>query len=71
MISILDSDKCTGCLLCIDVCPKEAIIRKVDDKTGFQFPVIDISKCIDCGICSNLCPSINQFHKTMPIFICQ
>lgn len=64
MISILDSDKCTGCLLCIDVCPKEAIIRKVDDKTGFQFPVIDISKCIDCGICSNLCPSINQFHKT-------
>jgi len=42
-------DKCTGCTLCVRVCPFGAI--KVEDKKA----VIDLSKCNLCGACVDSC----------------
>ena len=53
-ISIL-KDKCTGCLSCLDICPKNAIKKNIDNE-GFFYPIIDNSKCVECGACAANCP---------------
>jgi len=44
----LDSEKCTNCLKCLDVCPME--IKKVED-IGLS------TDCIMCGRCVDCCPT--------------
>lgn len=58
---ILDRTKCTGCGICKEICPKEAIeIKNVPKEDGEKAkpPIIDIDeqKCHYCGICNSLCP---------------
>jgi len=45
----IDKEKCTGCEVCVNVCPTEAI-SMVDGKAQ-----IDANKCIDCGKCAQIC----------------
>jgi 4Fe-4S ferredoxin len=57
----LDRDKCTGCGICITVCPKEAIERGpvgAADKKLSDVPavLVDEKKCSFCGVCVHLCP---------------
>jgi Fe-S-cluster-containing hydrogenase component 2 len=47
----IDSKKCTGCGLCVDVCPVEAI--SMENKKA----KVDADKCVDCGQCVEQCPS--------------
>ena len=47
--------RCTGCNMCVSVCPEQAISLSTD-AFGFWYPLIDNSVCIDCGACSRLCP---------------
>ncbi len=47
---ILIEEKCTGCTVCMQNCPTQAI-RVVDGKAQ-----ITPEKCIDCGICIRVCP---------------
>ncbi len=42
---------CTGCGICIEVCPYEGAI-KIED----NLPIIDYEKCNSCGICFHKCP---------------
>ncbi len=55
----LSKDKCCGCALCQNVCPKSAI-KMIPDKYGYKYPVIDQKKCIDCGLCRKNCIFINH-----------
>lgn len=55
----LSKDKCCGCALCQNVCPKSAI-KMIPDKYGYTYPVIDQNKCIDCGLCRKNCIFINH-----------
>jgi len=56
---IIDSAKCKGCLLCVDVCPKKVL--ETDEKQvnakGYN-PVIcvDEEACTSCAICARICP---------------
>jgi len=58
---ILLMDKCTGCSMCQQVCPANAIdMVKVEgswpqNKLG-RFPRIDEHKCTFCGLCVEYCP---------------
>ena len=54
-----DSQKCVGCLFCIQTCPKEAISRTIEK--GVAFNVVDMEKCVMCGICDYICTS-NAFQ---------
>jgi len=45
-----NSEKCTLCQICIDICPEKAIILKNQDL------VFDYKKCIRCYCCSEMCP---------------
>ncbi|PWR70418.1 4Fe-4S binding protein [Methanospirillum stamsii] len=59
---ILDNDVCTGCGICSEVCPEEAIVvgavggvRRglVDDAASIR---VDETKCSYCGVCVIMCP---------------
>jgi heterodisulfide reductase subunit A len=52
VISVVDSDMCTGCGTCTDNCPYGAI-RK--DETSGKAVVTDVI-CKGCGICATNCP---------------
>jgi len=47
----IDGEKCTGCGLCVDACPVEAISLE-NDKAK-----VDAEKCVDCGQCVEECPN--------------
>ena len=47
----VDTEKCTGCSLCLKACPFNAI--KVENKLA----VIDLDLCNYCGACAEECPS--------------
>lgn len=49
----LSDEECTGCGLCENVCPVNAI-RMEEDECGFLQPVIG-EKCIDCNLCQLKC----------------
>jgi ferredoxin len=51
MSAVVDNDKCTGCGLCVDVCPVEAISLE-DDKAK-----VAPDKCTECGQCVEECPN--------------
>ena len=51
MAAEVDSEKCTGCGLCVDVCPVE-VIKMEDD-----IAVVDADGCTDCGACVDECPN--------------
>ena len=51
----VDEDKCSGCAVCISMCPYDALkLKKVDDHSVLE---IDDLKCKRCGLCVTACPS--------------
>lgn len=59
MIDGLLREKCTGCSACYNICPKNAISMKQDNKE-FLYPEIDWNKCIKCNLCEKICPSMTK-----------
>lgn len=51
---------CTGCGVCCEICPVEAIQMKPDAK-GFLIPRVDEEKCVHCGRCVAGCPTQVDF----------
>lgn len=59
---LCEKNKCTGCGLCKEVCPKQAISFEYD-RLGFRYPHIEAEKCVECGLCSKKCPELNPVDK--------
>lgn len=47
----LDENKCTGCGMCLDVCPHE--VFKMNSK---HVVIQNRDACMECGACSQNCP---------------
>ena len=47
-IYIVDPDTCTGCLTCVEVCPRDVMFEQKHS----EVPV----KCVLCGECALTCP---------------
>jgi 2-oxoglutarate ferredoxin oxidoreductase subunit delta len=55
----VDFDRCKGCELCTEACPKKIveIQREKLNKEGFYTAVcIDDAACISCAFCAMMCP---------------
>ena len=50
LITYSINENCTGCLLCLQACPEEAISGKKKERHA-----IDPNKCIKCGACRSIC----------------
>jgi len=48
-IPAINAEECTGCGLCVDACPQDAL-SLVDDVA-----TINEAECIECGICLDEC----------------
>ena len=48
--AFVDAGICTGCGVCVDTCPTQAIA--MEDNIA----KVDIDKCTGCGICVDSCP---------------
>ena len=59
MIDLISKEQCTGCEMCGDLCPQEAISYRQEDN-GFWYPVINKNKCSGCGLCREKCPVLNS-----------
>lgn len=57
---------CTGCGLCVSICPFEAI-SMIENQEGFLIPNVDNIKCKECGRCAKDCPSIHRLEKKHPL----
>lgn len=60
MEEICSIEKCTGCGVCNNVCPKKAIKMVERDDTGHFTYSIDDDLCIDCGVCKKKCPTLQK-----------
>lgn len=47
----LDSDKCNGCGMCVEVCPHA--VFALDSK---KVQIVDRDACMECGACAVNCP---------------
>ena len=57
----LNKNKCTGCGICMEICPREAIeVTRTPKAEGEEAkpPTVNISKekCNYCGMCEAICP---------------
>lgn len=57
-IKLLEKNLCTGCGVCSNICPYNAIEMKAD-REGFLFPEIN-EKCMQCGLCAKRCPQLSK-----------
>lgn len=62
MKEICDSRLCTGCGVCISICPKKCI-QFIENDEGFLYPSINHERCINCSLCTKSCPILNNFES--------
>ena len=48
-IAQIDARKCTGCGICVEICPAGAIVLN-------DIAIVDKKKCVGCGACVDNCP---------------
>ncbi|MBR7081240.1 MAG: 4Fe-4S binding protein [Oscillospiraceae bacterium] len=55
---VFDRDRCKGCELCINACPKSilALDSSVNNKGYHPACIVDQPECIGCSGCAIMCP---------------
>ena len=67
MIEIrIDSEKCTGCGACVDVCNVTHVYKMQEDKAV----VVSERRCWQCGQCVSVCPVDAIEHSDFPLAEC-
>lgn len=54
-----DEDRCKGCGLCVEACPKKIIVLlddRINSKGFHPAGITDMGACIACAFCATMCP---------------
>ncbi|MBW1695592.1 MAG: 4Fe-4S dicluster domain-containing protein [Deltaproteobacteria bacterium] len=56
----IDRDRCKGCGLCVNVCPKKVLEMSKEVNTRGYFPAYQArpEDCIYCTLCCIMCPDV-------------
>ncbi len=65
MKTVCKENTCTGCMACVNVCPKDAV--SIKDSLNSYTGVIDNNLCIDCNACYKVCQNNNDIKFSSPI----
>ena len=57
----VDREKCTGCKICVEKCPVDAIAMEGEKAK------INMAECIHCGTCHGACPAGAVRHDSEKI----
>ena len=55
-VAIIDESGCTGCEVCIEVCPVDCILKFDVEDQVIGICQVDIDRCIGCCLCAQYCP---------------
>lgn len=58
---IINEDRCKGCGLCANACPKKIIAlskSKINTKGYHPAELINADECIGCAACATMCPDV-------------
>ncbi len=57
---IIDKERCKGCSLCVNVCPKNVLEISVEVNAKGYFPAYQArpEDCIHCTACCIMCPDV-------------
>lgn len=61
-MEICKNEFCTGCSVCLNICPMNCI-EMIEDERGFLYPKVNESKCIKCYKCQRNCPINKEDNK--------
>ena len=50
--AVVDENACTGCGICVDDCPMDAMILNESNLAE-----VNVEACIGCGVCTHACPT--------------
>ena len=56
----IDQERCKGCLLCVEHCPKKEIFlsTKLNAKGYFVSDFLEENGCTGCATCALMCPDV-------------
>jgi len=54
----IDAEKCKGCGLCIEFCPRKVLgfSKDITNKKGYSPAVPLTENCVGCASCAKMCP---------------
>ena len=56
----VNADRCKGCLLCAEFCPKKIIKQSdvLNSKGYYSAMQTEPEKCVGCAACAKMCPDV-------------
>jgi len=63
ILEVVKNDRCSGCGVCVGICPTDAIKMAMDKDISFYRPLVDEERCTNCEECLRICPFSDENYK--------